>query len=527
MGRRNLRAWLKRELFHSMSLRFALVLAACLILVFAALGLGIQWMLTANLFEQRRQVILEDASLRFTQMQDSLDQATASTPDQMQAAVSELLQVTRESASSAGAVAVMLYRSPTASTSFRINEYSTAGMENVVTDEIREAVAEGGGYWQSVSFTGEQGQAPGIVVGAQVGIPQAGIYEVFFLYSLEADQETVDLVVKVTVAWLIPLVVIASVAMLVVTYRALSPLRSLAKAADAVAQGSLETRVEVKGQDEMAVLGRAFNQMAQSLQHQIDQYAVLSKVQQQFVSDVSHELRTPLTTIRMAEDVIYDARDQLDPSARRSAELLDSEVQRLQEMLADLLEISRYDANAASLDAETVDAAELVRKQVEANRELAEHLGVQVEVEAHPQLRTVEADPKRLDRVVRNLLVNAYEYAERGRVQVTLASTDRALAIRVRDWGMGMSVDTIEHVFDRFFRADVSRTRTTGGTGLGLSIVKEDVQLHGGIVEAYGELTKGSSFLVTLPLSPEQPLKFSKGDEELCDRPLPLWEEDA
>ncbi len=134
-----------------------------------------------------------------------------------------------------------------------------------------------------------------------------------------------------------------------------------------------------------------------------------------------------------------------------------------------------------------------------ANAELADHLGVEVQLGPRPERCSVPVDAIRIERVVRNLLVNACEYSEGMPVRVTVAAGKTSVAIRVRDYGVGMEPDTVRRVFDRFYRANPARTRSTGGTGLGLAISKEDVTLHNGVINAWGEPGRGSSFVVTLP----------------------------
>ena len=256
--------------------------------------------------------------------------------------------------------------------------------------------------------------------------------------------------------------------------------------------------------------------MTPSLQDTISRYDELAKLQQRFVSDVSHELRTPLTTIRMAEDIVWDNREDLPAHARRSAELLHDQTERMEQMLADLLEISRYDAASALLDAEERDLRPIVTRVVEACAELAQRQGVPVEVVA-PARAAAEIDERRIERVIRNLVVNAIEHADGTRVTITVATSATDVACRVRDRGVGMTQEVADHVFDRFYRADTARARTTGGTGLGLAIATEDVAIHGGRLQAYGEPGKGASFLMTLP---------KHAGDEIASRPLALWEDE-
>lgn len=501
----------------SLSVRIAVAMtgAAAVLLVVFALVTSLQ--LRDSVFASRRDAVLEDASVRFSSAQSVFDQSTASTPDQVQEAARQMVENIRGSAAGAGAVSVMLLRAPQATDTFRINEIVDSGMLDVVDAPLREDVQAGTqAYWQSVSVPDADGQGsdPGIVVGMLVNLPRAGAHEMYIVYSLQSEQTLIDMVMRVLGVGAIPIIVALPLGTFWVLFHLLRPVRRTAAAATRLADGDLGARVEVEGTDEMARLGGAFNDMASSLQEQIQEYDELSRLQQRFVSDVSHELRTPLTTIRMAEEMIWQDRDQFEPATKRSAELLHDQVGRFESMLADLLEISRYDAQSALLDPDTVDLRTVVAKVVEANSELATRLGVEVRVDAPPERAAAEVDVRRIERVLRNLLVNAIEHAEGRPVVVSIGASGTDVAVRVRDHGVGMSPHTVAHVFDRFFRADPARTRTTGGTGLGLSIAAEDVALHHGVLEAWGVLGEGSSFLVILPRAV---------GNEVASRPLDLW----
>jgi two-component system sensor histidine kinase MtrB len=258
--------------------------------------------------------------------------------------------------------------------------------------------------------------------------------------------------------------------------------------------------------------------MAESLQRQITQLANLSRVQQRFVSDVSHELRTPLTTIRLASDVLYDRRGDYDAPTARSAELLRAQVERFESLLADLLEISRMDAQAAELAGEPANLIDLTRECIDALGGLAEETGTEVRLIAPGGHVPVEVDARRVARVVRNLLANAIEHGEGRPVVVTIDSSERAVGLGVRDHGIGLSTADAEHVFDRFWRADPSRQRRIGGTGLGLAISLEDAQLHGGQLEVWSLPRQGANFVLTLPRV--------QGETDL-GHPVPLVPDDA
>ena len=490
---------------HSLSARIALAITVATLVIVVVFGVIIASQLRTSMFETRKDAILADASLRFSSAQSVFSSSTASSPAQVQESARGALASLKASAAGAGATNVALLRSEGTTASLRINQIEDEQMHALVTGEMRAAVAGGGAQWQSVAIRSADGnkEEPGILVGTQVQLPRAGTHELYILYSLSADQAQVDVVLRVLFLSALPIIVALPIGVFALLHRLLLPVRVTAQAAAKASEGDLDVR-------------RAFNAMTSSLQDTISRYDELAKLQQRFVSDVSHELRTPLTTIRMAEDIVWDNRDDLPAHARRSAELLHDQTERMEQMLADLLEISRYDAASALLDAEDRDLRPIVIRVVEGCRDLAERQGVSVEIIA-PVRVAAEVDERRIERVIRNLVVNAIEHADGTTVTITLATTGSDVACRVRDRGVGMTQEVADHVFDRFFRADTARARTTGGTGLGLAIATEDVAIHGGCLQAYGQPGRGASFLMTLP---------KKAGEDINSRPLALWEDE-
>jgi two-component system sensor histidine kinase MtrB len=332
-----------------------------------------------------------------------------------------------------------------------------------------------------------------------VEVPGAGNYDLYFLYPMTEEQETMALISNAfVVAGLILTALVGAIAWMV-TRQVVLPVRRAAGVAERLASGRLDERMQTRGEDDLALLGTSFNAMADSLQTQIRQLENLSRLQHRFVSDVSHELRTPLTTIRMAVDVIHSSREEFPPSVARSAELLAGELDRFEELLADLLEISRFDAGAAALDVDTVDVRATVAKVVEGARPLAERRGCSIEVLAAPGPAEAEVDERRVERILRNLVVNAVEHSEGRPVRVLVAAGQDAVAVLVEDHGVGLRPGQASLVFNRFWRADPARARTTGGTGLGLAIALEDARLHHGWLQAWGEPGVGSRFRLTLP----------------------------
>lgn len=359
---------------------------------------------------------------------------------------------------------------------------------------------------------------PGIAAGSRVRLTDGSWYVVYYVYSLQQEYETMQLVTQALITAALLLLVLVAGLTWVLTSQIVSPIRLARRVAERLAAGQLEERLRVRGEDDLARLAISFNQMASSLQRQIRQLEELSSVQRRFTSDVSHELRTPLTTVRMASDMLHDARGDFDPATARAAELLQTELDRFELLLADLLEISRFDAGAAVLDTDKIDLFDVAGRAVQATRLLADKRSVRVVLRAPEEPVVVEADARRVERVVRNLVSNAIDHAESGDVVVTVAGDESAGAVAVRDYGVGLAPGEAAMVFNRFWRADPARARTSGGTGLGLAISLEDAHLHGGWLQAWGRPGDGAQFRLTLPRTLGGSLRHS---------PLPLVPTDA
>jgi two-component system, OmpR family, sensor histidine kinase MtrB len=332
-----------------------------------------------------------------------------------------------------------------------------------------------------------------------VGVPISRDDQLYYLFPLSQQLQVLRLVQNTLIFAGVGLVLLLAVIVSLVTRWVVVPIRQGAQAASRVSAGNLDERMAARGTDDLAALAHSFNEMAASLQEKLQELEELSSVQRQFVSDVSHELRTPLTTIRIAADVLFEARQALEPAAKRSAELLQSQLERFEALLSDLLEISRHDANVATLDAESADVCDLVLRAAADAEQLAAQRGTRIEFRLPPQQCIAEVDRRRVERVLRNLLDNAVEHGEGRDVVVTVAADRDAVAVAVRDHGVGLGPGEHQFVFDRFWRADPARARTTGGTGLGLAIALEDTRLHAGWLQAWGEPGRGSVFRLTLP----------------------------
>jgi two-component system, OmpR family, sensor histidine kinase MtrB len=362
------------------------------------------------------------------------------------------------------------------------------------------------------------------VAGLVYGVPVGNYYQLYYFFPLTQVQQTLGQIQRTFLLAGIVLVFLFAAIAALVTRWVVTPVRRAARGAQRLSTGNLDERMPVRGVDELAALATSFNEMAASLQDKMTALQDLSQVQRQFVSDVSHELRTPLTTIKMAAEVLFENRDQLDGPASRSAEVLQSQLERFESLLTDLLEMSKYDANVEVLDPEPVDICDLVRHSADVAQQLAERRGAKIEFRLPAEPCVADVDRCRVERILRNLLVNAVEHGEGRDAVVTVAGDSAAVAVAVRDYGIGLGPGEDRLVFDRFWRADPARARTTGGTGLGLAIALEDARIHGGWLEAWGEVGRGSVFRLTLPRLAGvelagSPLPLGPDEAELADRP--------
>ena len=504
--------WRRSLRFRTIVLTVTLT-AATILVTCVAMALVIQ----NELFSARKDQVLLEAQRATAAAQATLDAAVDSTDP---AAAQTLMNgiATRLSQQSSSDL-IALYRigppSPLAPQPF----ISPAFESSMVTDALRTQVQSSPDlqWWQSVALPADDGrEVPGILVGHQLRFPaEDGVdsYELYMGYDLTSASQTLAFVqVLLWVVGLVLVLLIGAIAWFVLR----SVTTPIADAAAKLAAGDLGVRLPVRGEDELATLNRSFNAMADSIESQIKELADLSLVQQRFVSDVSHELRTPLTTIKLAADMINDQREEFDPATGRAAELLHAQVQRFEVLLTDLLEISRYDAGSVQLELEPTSLAHLAEDVILSMEQLAEGHGSDVRLVAPGGYTPVDMDARRVRRIVRNLLGNAIEHGEGRPIVVSVDSDRDAVALGVRDFGLGMQPDDVERVFDRFWRADPSRVRTIGGTGLGLSIALGDAKLHGGTLSVWSEPGRGSNFVLTLP----------RAGEPVSSSPLPLVPDD-
>jgi two-component system, OmpR family, sensor histidine kinase MtrB len=379
----------------------------------------------------------------------------------------------------------------------------TAGnaLRSSIPDPLRTKVEQSNELWMSstqINYRDMRPSVPGLAAGATLNLQGTDRFQMYLMFPLTQEVATLAVLRYAVVSTGAILVILLTLIAALVSRQVVTPVRAARRAAESLASGNLRDRMKVRGQDDLARLATSMNYMASELEKQINTLEELSAVQQRFVSDVSHELRTPLTTVRMASEVLYEAREDFDPVAARSAELLQKELDRFEALLGDLLEISRFDAGAAQLSVEEVDLRDLVHRVVDANVQLAETNNTEINVHESGEAKA-EVDTRRIERILRNLLVNAIEHSEGHPIDILIESDDAAVAIAVRDHGVGFEASQARQVFHRFWRGDASRARAVGGTGLGLAIAMEDANLHGGWLTAWGRPAMGAQFRLTLP----------------------------
>ncbi|TDV36796.1 MtrAB system histidine kinase MtrB [Actinophytocola oryzae] len=367
-----------------------------------------------------------------------------------------------------------------------------------VPDSLRHFVENDQLSVQIHTVDRDSGRTTFLIVGAPFHTGQQKM-QLYMLYPLSAEQSTIAVVQStLLVGGLVLLLLLAGIANLV-TRQVVRPVRSAAQAAERFAGGELDERMVVVGEDDVARLAQSYNKMAESIERQIRQLEEFGGLQRRFTSDVSHELRTPLTTVRMAADVLHASREQFPPGLARSTELLVDELDRFESLLGDLLEISRLDAGVEELAAEYIDVRPIAVRAARAVATIARTAGTEIILDLPEDEASAEVDSRRIERILRNLLANAVDHGDGHPVRLRMAVDGEALAVTVRDYGVGLRNGEAGLVFNRFWRADPSRNRHTGGTGLGLAISLEDARLHGGGLDAWGEPGKGACFRLTLP----------------------------
>lgn len=355
-----------------------------------------------------------------------------------------------------------------------------------ISPELRAIVATGelGYAWQTV------GGRSSLVVGGRQGASPPALYFVFDATPVE--EALAQLRIGLVGAGLTA-VLLALVAAGIIARGILRPVAAAAGAARRIAGGDLGARVSVTGRDELAGLAAELNRMAASLEATVARLEEAQDRNRQFVADVAHELRTPLAALVAEASLIEPSLASLPPDARRAGELLTGDVRRMRTLVDDLLEVSRFDADAEQASTQEVDLRRVVAAVVAARLPSA---ALAVPMSPVP----VSTDPRRLERILGNLLDNAREHAPGAPVEVTLAPVRAGAVVAVADRGPGVPAQSLPHLFDRFYKAEPSRR--AGSSGLGLAIAAEHAELIGATLRARARPGGGLVFTLTVPASP-------------------------
>ncbi|MFI6983791.1 ATP-binding protein [Embleya sp. NPDC050154] len=364
-------------------------------------------------------------------------------------------------------------------------------LRRIVTDHVSTA-------FQRVDDHGMLALAVGVPItfANRDGRVASGV-QVYVFTSMVVQVQEEAALVRAARNGAIPAVLLALVPALIVAGGVLRPVRALQRATRRLAQGRLDTRLEVKGGDELAELASDFNHTAAALEEHEARLRTMEARARGFAADVSHELRTPLAAMAAVIDVLDEdaAAEKLDPDTAAALRLVSTETGKLTRLVDDLMEISRFDAGAAALNVDELDVAEAVR------RCLAARAWSDAVVTDLPDGIRAEVDPRRFDVVVANLVGNALRHGAPP-VEVSLSSERRAdgpwVVLRVADRGPGLAADILDRVFERFFKADSARARSAG-SGLGMAITLENVRLHDGRIRAANRPDGGALFTVELP----------------------------
>lgn len=506
-------------------------MALCLIVMGFLLAFIYQ-QIAEGLVEGKTASARQEALFGTRDIQRTLEQADRTDPESINDLIGTLLRRAQQPRSDSSRELIFTRSLASSRGPSRLNTMWTAVDLSVVPRELRQAIHDDPSRQQvqTVTILYSGNRVPALVIGSQVSVPGDEPHELYYVFPMEREATTLDMVRRTFVVGSTVFMVLIGLVAYVVTRFVVDPVREAAVVAARLSSGHLNERMHVRGKDDLAKLATAFNDMADHLQNQIAQLEDLSRVQQRFVSDVSHELRTPLTTIRMAAELLHAERSDFAPATARTAELLHTEVDRFESLLADLLEISRFDAGAAVLDREDSDLIELARRAIAGVQRLADRSQSTITLVGAQGALPVPVDPRRVDRILRNLLINAIEHGDGQPILVELAGNETAVAVAVRDHGVGLRSGEADLVFNRFWRADPARRRTIGGTGLGLAISMEDARLHDGWLHAWGEPGRGSRFRLTLPRVPDRPIGLpplplaDPGPETAPERPVPAPE---
>jgi two-component system, OmpR family, sensor histidine kinase MtrB len=364
--------------------------------------------------------------------------------------------------------------------------------EEQIPPDLRELVATGQLAYERATVADTRELVTG-------GLVPGSEDEAYFFYSEEEVWDDLAQLGTILLAGLGAVVAVAALAGALLARRMLAPVARASDAARSLAEGLLETRLPVERSDEFGAWAASFNEMAEALEGKITALSEAQARERRFTADVAHELRTPLTAIVNEASLLAEHIERMPPGARRPAELLVADVSRLRDLVEELMEISRLDAGTQAVRPEPLDLGSLVASAVRAR-------GWDDRVRLDTEEVVVTSDPRRVERIVANLVGNALEHGGRD-VSVRVGRDGVGVFMEVSDHGPGIAREDLPHLFERFYKAD--RSRAGHGTGLGLAIARENARLLGGDVDVWSEVGVGARFTLRLPVT--EPLRDGEG----------------
>ena len=418
----------KFKIRQSLSLKVLLTSVVFAIVIAAVIGISVHNRVATTIINEKIAISKVETSNALFLAQGHFNIARFQNDAGLNKVVQDFITSSREDGSLSGRETVIL---PFAKSGNEPRIYQTVPTLLVldsIPSEFREQVRQSDEILDKrVTIRYSNGdEYPGFLIGGKLNIPRTGIYEIYYLFKLNAQYDSISVITWTLLGAGLLLVLLIGLSTQFVIRQVVAPVQQAAAVAEKFTQGDLTSRMSVSSEDELASLGNSFNEMAVSIQQQIVRLENLSMLQQRFVSDVSHELRTPLTTLRMAAEVIYQQKESFDPNIARSSELLINQIDRFELLLSDLLEVSRFDAEAASLGVVTFDISNLVQKTVDYLHPSKSSL---FEIDSLSKSIQIEGDPRRIERILRNLITNAVDHGEGKNVRVQIRESENEIAI--------------------------------------------------------------------------------------------------
>ena len=331
---------------------------------------------------------------------------------------------------------------------------------------------------------------------------ETGSYIVYIIDSKDDVRSLNDRLFEIIVDAIVVGLVISVILSLLLAKTLITPIRNLTKASEKVAAGDFSAKVDNPAGDEIGILTRTFNNMAGQLESNMDTLKKSEMMRRNFVANVSHELRTPITSIRSYAETLADSQGMVDEETQRQfLSVIVNESDRMAKIVQDLLMLSRFDAGSIDFDFQSFSFEKSVKDVYSAQLLEAQRHHHEFSLEFKSSMCDIRGDRTRIEQVLINMVSNAIKYThDGGRIRMTAGQDGDEVWCTVRDNGVGIPKEDLEHIFERFYRVDKARSRESGGTGLGLSIAYEIVERHNGRFETRSQKGRGTTITLILPV---------------------------